>query len=80
MDNGESAAIRTQNLFRSKGIDYVGAGVSLGEARKWATINLKGEKVAIINAWEHEFSVAGEKQFGCNPIDTIPLSRQVLVA
>lgn len=44
MDYGESAAIRTQNLFRSKGIDYVGAGVNLGEARKWASINLKGEK------------------------------------
>lgn len=80
MDDGESAAIRTQNLFRSKGIDYVGAGVNLGEARKWASINLKGEKVAIINACEHEFSVAGENQFGCNPIDTIPLSRQIKAA
>lgn len=80
MDYGESAAVRTLKLFGNKGIKHVGVGFNLDEARIWTTMCLKGIKVAIINACEHEFSIAGEKQFGCNPIDIIPLSNQIKAA
>lgn len=77
MDYGQSAAEWTRSLFGKANICHVGAGVNLEDAKRNLLLNVKGKRIAVINACEHEFSVAGESQFGCNPINPIEFSYQI---
>jgi len=77
MDYGQSAAENTQRKLGKAGIQYVGTGENLKDAQRFLELDIKGRRITIINACEHEFSVAGSDQFGCNPIDSIELYYQV---
>lgn len=77
MDYGQGAAEKTQRLLGESGIHYVGAGKNLKDAQCTLKLDIKGRRISIINACEHEFSVAGSDQFGCNPINPIELYYQV---
>lgn len=77
MDYGQSAAENTQRKLGEAAIQYVGTGENLKDAQRFLELDIKGRRITIINACEHEFSVAGSDQFGCNPINTIELYYQV---
>ena len=71
LDYGESGVIDTLEALRSNKIDYVGGGKCLKEASKILYIERNGQKVAVINCCEHEFSIATETSSGSNPLNAI---------
>ena len=77
MDYGELAMEHSMNLAKQNGFEVVGAGHSLAEARCFKVVDVQDKKVAVINACEHEFSIAGERKAGCNPLDIINLSYDI---
>lgn len=62
------------------GIDVVGGGVTLHEARKVFYCKKNGFVLAIINCCESEFSVADEKRGGANAMDAISIFQQIKMA
>lgn len=77
MDYGETAMLHSICLARQNGFEVVGAGHNLAEARCFFNVNVHGKKIAVINACEHEFSIASENKAGCNPLDVINLSYDI---
>lgn len=71
MDQDVQGLQSTIEVLNRAGIAYVGAGSSIGEARKPYIISLKGKHIGIYACTEHEFSVAGEKTYGANPFDPL---------
>lgn len=77
MDYGETALLRTLDEAKKMRVETVGAGKNQEEAQKAKIINIKGKKLAVINACEHEFSIANRDKAGANSIDVIYISRQI---
>lgn len=80
MDYGQSAMENCQSLALKNGFDVVGAGKNLFEARRYKVVEIKNKRIAIINACEHEFSIATEHEAGCNPLDVINISYDIRAA
>src|SRR5574344_1188098 len=57
-DYGDDAVVNTINLLNANGIDNVGGGKNANEASKILYKTIGDETLAIINACEHEFSIA----------------------
>ncbi len=70
-DYGEEGALNTFSVLENNGIDYVGAGRNLDDAKCILYKEIKGETFAFINCCEHEFSIATETSAGSNPLDII---------
>lgn len=70
-DYGDEGVINTIRICEECGIDYVGGGRSLQEARTVLYRIIKNKKVAFINVCEYEFSIATVTTAGSNPIDII---------
>ncbi len=70
-DFGDSAVKSTMETLREQGLDYVGAGNDLVEAAKVLYKEIKGERLAVINCCENEFSIASMGQSGANPLNPI---------
>lgn len=70
-DYGDSGVGHTLDCLSQYGLDYVGAGKNAMEANRVLYVQRNKKKLAIINACEHEFSIAEEGRAGCNPIDEI---------
>lgn len=70
-DFGSDAVNRTIKLLQDNGLDCVGAGRNIQEAAKTLYKVLNGERLAIINCVEHEFSIASEEKAGANPLNPI---------
>lgn len=68
-DKGEEGITNTFNTCDSLGIDYVGGGKSLIEATNTLYKTISGERLAIINCCEHEFSLATDERGGSNPLN-----------
>lgn len=77
LDFGDKALLRTINEAKQMGIEAVGAGRNLEEASEARIIRIKGKNIAIINACEHEFSIAKDDKAGANPLDVINTSFQI---
>lgn len=71
LDQGEACLLDTKNRLEEAGIKTVGAGANLSEASEILYIEKEGQKVAIINCCEHEFSIATENSPGANPLNPI---------
>lgn len=56
---------------RKAGLDTIGAGATLDEARKILYKDIKGLRIAILNFAETEFNTANELHGGANPLDII---------
>lgn len=69
-DYGDSAIIKTLDLFNQLAIDYVGGGVTLSDSQKILIKEFTELKIAIVNICESEFSIAKGNRAGCAPIDT----------
>jgi len=70
-DYGSDAVNRTIRLLHANGLDTVGAGKNIRDASMVLYKEIKGEKIAIINCCEHEFSIATDSRAGANPLDPI---------
>lgn len=70
-DYGKEGIKKTLAVCDEIGINTVGCGMDLSEASRTLITTIKGEKVALINCCEHEFSIATEFSAGANPIDSI---------
>ena len=77
MDYGAIAMDNSRRLALNRGFDIVGVGHNLSEARKYKVVHIKGKRIAVINACEHEFSIATDQEAGCNPLDEINLSYDI---
>jgi hypothetical protein len=64
LDHGPEAARQTIEALRRRGLKTVGAGKDHRTASQPLTLQAKGFSVAIINACEHEFCVAGRDSAG----------------
>lgn len=80
LDYGDKGVMETIKVLDSKGIDHVGGGVNLDEASRILYKDFNGERLAIINCCEHEFSIATEKTGGSNPLDLVKQYNAIKVA
>ncbi|MHC1733007.1 MAG: CapA family protein [Bacteroidales bacterium] len=71
MDHGEEGLLSTIEQLAQQRIEYVGAGKNLSEASRPRIMDNKGRRIGIYACAEHEFSIAGEKDPGANPIDLL---------
>ena len=60
-----------------KKIDFVGAGRDINQAQRVLYKQGKWGNLAIINACEHEFTIATDKKAGCNPLNPIAISYKI---
>lgn len=70
-DFGDKGCENTLRLLDANGLDHVGGGMNAAEAAHVLCREIKGEKLAIINCCEHEFSIATEQSAGSNPLNSI---------
>lgn len=70
-DKGDDGVNNTIQACRSMGLDYVGGGENLEEAKKTLYKTINSEKLAIINCCEHEFSLAKDNRGGSNPLNLV---------
>lgn len=71
LDYGQEGILDTMKLCKDEGIDYVGAGSTLQNARLPFYKNIKNKKIAILNFAENEFCAATRFTYGANPINLI---------
>ncbi|MFH1037839.1 MAG: CapA family protein [PVC group bacterium] len=77
LDHGAEGLASTLEACRQSGIDCVGAGADIREARKILVREAKGIQVGILALAEHEFGTAGTNSPGSNPLDLIDFVRNV---
>lgn len=71
MDYGWPGLKDTLDVCSRNGIRNVGAGRDLDEAGEILYLECKGIRMAIVNAAEHEFSIAAGQRPGANPLDPV---------
>ena len=76
-DYGESGVRDTLEAFRNRRIRTVGAGLNRQEAEKAVILEINGIRLAVLNAAEHEFGIAGENRPGAAGLDPIRLAGQI---
>lgn len=71
LDYGRKGLNETLSCCDAHGLLYVGAGENLQQAKRILYLDKNGERIAIINCCEHEFSIASESGAGANPLDPV---------
>lgn len=71
MDYGKSGLDSTLECCRKSGIDYVGVGPNLEEAKRPFYKEIKGQRIAILNFCENEWSTIKGDNSGANPLNLI---------
>lgn len=79
-DYGADAAENTLKCLDRRNIKHVGGGNNIEEARKTLFLSKSGETLAIINACEHEFSIASNETGGSYGIDPIQIYYDIQAA
>lgn len=77
LDYGELGIKDTLKICADYQIDTVGVGLNLEEATRVFYKQIGGEKFALINCCEHEFSIATNESAGANPLDSIQQFYQI---
>lgn len=76
-DYGAAGMENTFKAADKAGLDIVGAGLNLAAARKILYKKIGDETLALINCCEKEFSIAGNDDPGCNPLDVVDVCRAI---
>lgn len=76
-DQGQTGVMDTLNSAVKVGLDYVGGGETLNEARKTKYVTIKDKKFAFLNFCEQEYSIATDKYGGSNPYDIINIVKAI---
>jgi len=71
LDYGDAGLNKTIECCQKQEIDVVGVGANLQDAEKVLYVEENGQKLAIINCCEHEFSIATHATAGANPLNPI---------
>lgn len=71
LDYGTDGLYKSIECCRNIGLDIVGVGKNLQEAERILYFEKAGQKLAIINCCEHEFSIATATSGGANPLNPI---------
>ena len=71
LDYGETGVRDTIENCHAFGLDFVGGGMNIIEASHVLYKDVAGQKLAVINCCEHEFSIATENTGGSNPLNPI---------
>ena len=79
-DFGDRGCRSTIEELDKQQLDRVGGGMNIKEAQQILYKNICGQKIAIINFCENEFSIASENRAGAAPIDTVDNYKQILEA
>ena len=79
-DYGQVGVEDTLSSCNKVGLNFVGGGCDIKEAGKTLNVLLNGQKLAIINACEHEWSIASSLRGGSNPLDVVSISRAIKTA
>lgn len=77
MDHGPAGLESTLIACAKVGIETVGAGNNLDEARRILIRELDGVRVGILGMAEHEFSIASSHSGGANPLDIVDFVRRL---
>ena len=80
MDYGPHGLSDTLLGCRENSINYVGAGMSLAEAKKPCVLEKNNTKIAVLNFAENEWASASENKPGANPMNIPENVRQIRVA
>lgn len=76
-DFGQVGVEDTLTACNKYGVDYVGCGKNLMEAQQILYKEIGGQRLAIINVCEHEWSIATSAYGGSNPLDIISVCRNI---
>lgn len=79
-DQGQTGVDDTIDVCNSCGICVMGGGKSYEKARKPLVMGFNDQRVAFINACEHEFSIATTEHGGSNPLDIIDIQKDIETA
>jgi poly-gamma-glutamate synthesis protein (capsule biosynthesis protein) len=71
LDYGPEGLEDTTSALDKAGLAHVGAGKNLQEAGSVYYRECKGQRVAVLNCCEHEFSIASEESAGANPLNPV---------
>jgi len=77
LDHGAPGLESTLKTCKGAGIQTVGAGMTLAEARRVLVTDVAGLRIGVLAMAEREFSVAEADSPGANPLDIIDFVRNV---
>lgn len=77
LDFGKQGIEDTLKICEENGIETVGAGLNLAEAKKTYYKEMKGIKIAVVNFAENEFNSAEADSAGSNPMNIIDNIKQI---
>ena len=77
-DFGQQGVEESLRLLDEYKLWHVGAGMNTEEAAKIRYLQVGEKKIAVINACEHEFTVATETKAGCNALDPLKIAMQIV--
>lgn len=80
LDYGNEGVYDSIKVCKENGIDHLGAGESLREARSPLYKNIKGKKIAVLNFAENEFCAATQTTSGANPVNLINNHKDIIEA
>lgn len=70
-DYGKEGVKESLRLIEQHGLWYVGAGMNAEDAAQIKYLQVGDKNVAVINACEHEFTIATDSKAGCNALNPI---------
>ena len=76
-DQGQAGVEATIDICNRHGIQTTGGGKTYSQARRPLVSECQGKRIAVINACEHEFSVATNEHGGSNPLDLIGMQEDI---
>lgn len=79
-DYGQKGVEESLGLLGKYKLWHVGAGMNAEEAESIGCLQVGGKKIAVINACEHEFTVATDTKAGCNALEPLRVAMQITEA
>lgn len=79
-DYGQKGVEESLGLLGKYKLWHVGAGMNAKEAAEIGYLQIEDTKIAVINACEHEFTVATDTTAGCNALDPLKIALQIAKA
>lgn len=79
-DQGQTGVENTISACHRFDMEYLGGGKDVDEARRILLKDIRGKRVAFINACENEFSIANNEHGGSNPLDLIHMQEDITAA
>ena len=76
-DQGQNGVNATVDVCDAHNVRIVGGGKSKEDAVRPLIFEKEGKRIAIINACEHEFSIATSEHGGSNPLDLISMQEDI---